>query len=62
MPAVSVAGAAFTVDVGAAQYESQITTGTVTTSPTILRTKTLDSVAFDQTVPPVWRERAGSTR
>ena len=49
MPAVSVAGAAFTVDVGAAQYESQITTGTVTTSPTILRTKTLDSVAFDQT-------------
>ena len=49
MPAVSVAGAAFTVDVGAAQYESQITTGTVTTSPTILRTKTLDSVSFDQT-------------
>lgn len=49
MPAVSVAGAAFTVEVGAAQFEDQITTGTVTTTPTIVRTKTLSSVAFDQT-------------
>lgn len=49
MPAVSVAGAAFTVDVASVGYESQVTTGTVTTTPTITRTKTLDSVAFDQT-------------
>lgn len=49
MPAVSVAGAAFTVDVATIGYESQVTTGTITTTPTITRTKTLDSVAFDQT-------------
>ncbi len=51
MPAVSVAGAAFTVEFGtpAVQYESQVTSGTITTTPTIVRTKTLDSVAFDQT-------------
>ena len=48
MPAVSVAGAAFTVDLGGVQYESQITEGTINTDPTILRTKTLDSVAYDQ--------------
>jgi hypothetical protein len=51
MAAVSVAGAAFTVEVGtpAVAYEDQITSGTVTTTPTIVRTKTLSSVAFDQT-------------
>jgi len=49
MPAVSVAGAAFTVDVASVQYASQVTTGTITTTPTITRTKTLDDVAFDQT-------------
>lgn len=49
MAAVSVAGAAFTVQVGASQYEDQITTGTITTTPTIIRTKTLGDVAFDQT-------------
>ena len=49
MPAVSVAGAAFTVEVGNILYTDQITTGTVTTTPTIVRTKTLSSVAFDQT-------------
>jgi hypothetical protein len=51
MPAVSVAGAAFIVEVGtpAVAYEDQITSGTVTTTPTIVRTKTLSSVAFDQT-------------
>ena len=51
MPAISVAGAAFIVEFGnpAVQYESQVTSGTVTTTPTIVRTKTLDSVAFDQT-------------
>lgn len=49
MAAISVAGAAFTVEVGTTDYEDQITTGTVTTTPTIVRTKTLSSVAFDQT-------------
>jgi hypothetical protein len=51
MPAISVAGAAFVVEIGtpAVQYEDQITSGTVTTTPTIVRTKTLSSVAFDQT-------------
>jgi hypothetical protein len=49
MAVVSVAGAAFTVEVGATQYEDQITTGTITTTPTIVRTKTLSDVAFDQT-------------
>ena len=49
MPAVSVAGAAFTVEVATIAYTSQVTSGTITTTPTITRTKTLDSVAFDQT-------------
>lgn len=49
MAAVSVAGAAFTVEIGAVQYEDQITSGTITTTPTIVRTKTLADVAFDQT-------------
>ncbi len=49
MPAVSVAGAAFTVTVGLTAYTSQVTSGTITTTPTITRTKTLDDVAFDQT-------------
>ena len=49
MAVVSVAGAAFTVQVGATAYEDQITTGTITTTPTIIRTKTLSDVAFNQT-------------
>ena len=51
MAAISVAGAAFVVEVGtpAVQYEDQITSGTITTTPTIVRTKTLSDVAFDQT-------------
>jgi hypothetical protein len=51
MAAVSVAGAAFTVGIGApaVQYEDQVTSGTITTTPTIVRTKTLGDVAFDQT-------------
>ena len=49
MAAVSVAGAAFTVDIATVQYEDQITSGTITTTPTIVRTKTLSDVAFDQT-------------
>lgn len=49
MPAVSITGSSFTVTVGASDYTAQVTTGTVTTSPTVVRTKTLDSVAFNQT-------------
>lgn len=49
MAVVSVAGAAFTVSIGATDYSDQVTTGTITTTPTIIRTKTLTDVAFDQT-------------
>jgi hypothetical protein len=49
MATVSVAGAAFTVDIATVGYEDQVTSGTVTTTPTIVRTKTLSGVAFDQT-------------
>jgi len=49
MAAVSVAGAAFTVELDTSAYEDQVTSGTVTTTPTITRTKPLSSVAFDQT-------------
>lgn len=49
MPAVSVAGGAFTVDIDTTGYEEQITSGTVTITPTITRTKTLSGVNFKQT-------------
>lgn len=49
MAAVGVAGSTFTVEVGATQYEDQVTTGTVTTTPTVTRTKTLGDVNFTQT-------------
>ena len=49
MAAVSVAGAAFTVEVATVAYSDQVTSGTITTTPTIVRTKTLGDVAFDQT-------------
>jgi hypothetical protein len=49
MAAVGVAGSTFTVEVGAAHYEDQVTTGTVTTTPTVTRTKTLGDVNFTQT-------------
>jgi|TARA_R110000764_G_scaffold212055_1_gene298244 hypothetical protein len=49
MPAaVSVAGAAFTVDIGGTQYECQIVSGSIEMNPTVLRTKTLSCVAYDQ--------------
>jgi hypothetical protein len=37
------------VEVGVTHYEDQVTTGTVTTTPTITRTKTLGDVNFTQT-------------
>ncbi len=49
MAVVSVAGAAFTVKVGAVAYTDQVTTGTITTTPTIVRTPTLGDVSFVQT-------------
>lgn len=49
MAVVSVAGAAFTVEVGATAYSDQVTSGTITTSPTITRTPTLGDVSFVQT-------------
>jgi len=49
MAAVGVAGSTFTVTIGATHYEDQVTTGTVTTTPTITRTKTLGDVNFTQT-------------
>ena len=49
MAVVSVAGAAFTVEVGAVAYTDQVTTGTVSTTPVIVRTPTLGDVSFVQT-------------
>ena len=48
MPAIGVTGAVFTVSVGAVQYEDQVTSGTINTTPVIVRSKTMSSVAFDQ--------------
>ncbi len=49
MPATSIAGATFTVTVAAVDYSAQITSGTVTSTSTITRTRTLDGNAFSQT-------------
>jgi len=49
MPATSIAGATFTVTVGAVDYSAQVTSGTVTSTSTITRTRTLDGNAFSQT-------------
>ena len=51
MAAVGVAGSTFIVELGtpAVAYTDQVTTGTVTTTPTITRTKTLGDVNFTQT-------------
>jgi hypothetical protein len=49
MAVVSVAGAAFTVDLGNNPVSDQITNGTITTSPTIVRTPTLGDISFVQT-------------
>jgi hypothetical protein len=50
MPTTSIAGATFTVSIGATDYSAQVTTGTVTTTSTITRTRTLGpGNAFTQT-------------
>lgn len=45
MPLVSVAGSSFTVTIGAAAYTAQITSGTISLTNTITRTKTLTDEA-----------------
>lgn len=49
MAVVGIAGDVFTVKVGAVLYTDQVTTGTITTTPTITRTKTLGGVNYLQT-------------
>jgi hypothetical protein len=49
MPATSIAGATFTVSVGNVDRSTQVTSGTVTSTSTITRTRTLDGNAFSQT-------------
>jgi hypothetical protein len=49
MAVVSVAGAAFTVDLGNSPVTDQVISGTITTTPTIVRTPTLGDVSFVQT-------------
>lgn len=49
MAVVSITGAEFTVEVGTTLFTDQVTTGTITTTPTVVRTKTLGDVAFNQT-------------
>ena len=49
MAAVSVAGSTFTVEIDATPYSDQVTTGTITTTPVITRTKTLGDNNFIQT-------------
>lgn len=49
MPATSIAGATFTVTISAVDYSAQVTSGTVTSTSTITRTRTLDGNAFSQT-------------
>jgi len=49
MAVVSITGAEFTVEVASVAYTDQVTSGTITTTPTITRTKTLGGVAFNQT-------------
>jgi hypothetical protein len=49
MPAVGIAGSTFTVEVASADYSCQVTTGTITTTPTVTRTRTLCGANFTQT-------------
>jgi hypothetical protein len=50
MPVVSIAGSAFTVQVASVAYSAQVTSGTITQTSTITRTRTLGGGnAFTQT-------------
>jgi hypothetical protein len=49
MAAISIAGASFTVEVGTTDYEDQVISGTITVTPTITRTRTLSSEAYNLT-------------
>lgn len=46
MAVVTIAGSQFTVTVGATDYSSQVTGGTITHTPTITRTKTLGDMSY----------------
>lgn len=48
MAVVSITGAEFTVTVASVAYTDQVTSGTITTTPTIDRRKTLGAVSFKQ--------------
>ena len=50
MPVVSIAGSEFTVQVASTAYSAQVTSGTITQTSTITRTRTLGGGnAFTQT-------------
>ena len=49
MPAVSITGSQFTVTINSTARTDQVISGTITITPTVVRTKTLGSTAFDQT-------------
>jgi hypothetical protein len=49
MPAVSITGSQFTVTINSTARTDQVISGTITITPTVVRTKTLGSVAFEQT-------------
>lgn len=49
MPAVGISGAQFTVSVATVAYSDQVVSGTISTTPTITRTRTLSSEAYDLT-------------
>lgn len=49
MAATAITGADFTVTIATTDYSGQVTDGTVTMTPTVVRTKTLGDVAYSQT-------------
>lgn len=49
MPAVSITGSQFTVSYNATLVTAQVTEGTITATPTIIRTKTLSDTDFSLT-------------
>lgn len=49
MPVVNIAGSQFTVTVGATDYSAQVTGGTITSTPTVTRTKTLSDTGYKLT-------------
>lgn len=48
MAVVSITGSQFTVTVGATDYSAQVTAGTITATPNMIRTKTLSDTDYSQ--------------